>query len=93
MKKWIDLKSLVIGGVLVLSVMYVLGAAPRPTVASEPPIRRFTLVLSNLPGGEAFVLDTATGEVWPRQSRGGANAFYGSKLKTQTSDEPNESRL
>jgi len=93
MKKWIDLKSLVISGVLVLSVMYVLGATPtRPAPAG--PVQRFALVHSNLPGGEAFVLDTVTGEVWPRQGRGGStNAFYSPKLKTQTPDEPNESRL
>lgn len=87
MFKTVDIRSAVIGGLLVLSALYFLGATPtRP--APGGPVQRFAIVLSDLPGGEAFVLDTATGQVW---SRDGSHAFYGPKLKTQTPDEPNGS--
>ncbi|NLH42668.1 MAG: hypothetical protein GX448_12595 [Planctomycetes bacterium] len=64
--------------------LYVLGATPtRP--APVGPVQRFAIVLSELPGGEAFVLDSATGQVW---SRDASHASYGPKLQTQTPEEP-----
>jgi hypothetical protein len=88
----IGLKGFVIGGMLVLSIMYILGASPRPTPSD--PVRRFAIVLSDAPNGDAFVLDTATGQVWPRHGRGGrSDVFYAPKLRVQTPEEPNGPRI
>jgi hypothetical protein len=87
MAKSIDLKSLLVGGLLALSVLCVLGATPR--LLSSEAVGRFTIILSNLPGGDGYVLDTATGQVWPKYSNGNTEAFYAPKLKVRVAEEPN----
>ena len=88
MTKSIDLKSLLVGGLLALSVLCVLGATPR--LLSPEAVGRFTIILSNLPGGDGYVLDTATGQVWPKYSNGNTEAFYAPKLKVQAPAEPDK---
>jgi hypothetical protein len=84
MTKSIDFKSVLIGSFLALSVLCVLGAAPR--LLSSEPVGRFTIVLSNLPGGECYILDTASGQVWPKSPW---EAFQAPKLKVFSAQEPN----
>ncbi len=85
--KSIDLKSFLIGGLLVLVVLCVLGAMPRQSPPG--PVGRFAI--TTLEPADAYVLDTMTGQVW-RQSRagGGSDAFHAPKLKTQAPGEPNQ---
>ncbi len=88
MKKSIDLKSFLLGGLLVLFVLCVLGAAPR--LMSSGSVGRFAIAASHVEQ-DAFVLDTMTGQVW-RQSRarGGSDAFYAPKLQIPAPGEPNQ---
>ncbi len=88
MAKSIDLKSLLIGGLVALLVLCVLGAAPR--LRPSNPIGRFALVASHDSRGEVFLLDTATGQVWPRYVNGRTDAFFAPKLRTQAPAEPNK---
>jgi hypothetical protein len=89
MMKSFDLKSLLVGGLLALSVLCVLGATPR--LLSPEAVGRFTIVLSHLPGGDGYVLDTVTGQVWPRNVPGRRDAsFYAPKIGTQKPAEPNK---
>lgn len=90
MAKSIDLKSVLIGGLLVLSVICVLGAAPQ--LLSPDADGRFTIALSDTPNGEVYVLDTVTGQVWPKYFDGRTNAFYAPKLQAP-SEEPNSPKL
>lgn len=88
MSKSIDLKSFLIGGLLVLFVLCVLGAAPR--LLSPNSVGRFAIATSHVEQ-DAFILDTMTGQVW-RQSRarGGSDAFYAPKLQISAPGEPNK---
>ncbi len=87
--KSIDLKSFLVGGLLALVVMFVLGAVPR--WASPNPVGRYALAVAHAPEGETYVLDTATGQVWPRFVRGRLDAsFYAHKIGTRVPAEPNK---
>ncbi len=92
MTKSIDLKSFLLGGLLVLLVLCVLGAMPRQAPLGS--VGRFAITSSHVDAAEAYVLDTMTGQVW-RQSRarGGSDAFYAPKLTTPAPDEPNRPNL
>jgi hypothetical protein len=88
MFKSVDLKSLLMGGLLVLAVLCIVGATPN--LMPSAPCGRFTMVISNLPGGDAFILDTVTGQAWSR------NTLYGDftepKLVSVKQKDPNEPR-
>ncbi len=88
MNKSIDLKSFLLGALLVLCILCVLGAMPRQSPIG--PVGRFAITTSHVEP-EAFILDTMTGQVW-RQSRarGGSDAFFAPKLKTPAPAEPNQ---
>ncbi len=86
MMKFIDLKSFLIGGLLVLVVLCVLGAMPR--LSPSNPIGRFALVASHDSGGEMFLLDTSTGQAWGENSASGQ--FYAPKLNVRAPAEPNK---
>jgi hypothetical protein len=58
MNRHIDLKSVLLGGMLVLLVLCLAGAVP---VVSETAGGRFQLGTND---SYAFVLDSATGQVW-----------------------------
>lgn len=65
----VDVKSLLIGGLLVLSVVCLVGALP---YMSPEYYGRFRIEVNP---SHAFVLDSATGQVWSiRVSEGRANA-------------------
>lgn len=96
MTKANDLRSLLIGGLLALLVVCVLGATPRLR-PSPGPVGRYTLIASPVSDQHAYVIDTITGQVWPRRVDGGTleekrtmDAFLASKLRTQASAEPNK---
>ncbi len=81
MLRSINAKSLVVGGLLVLTVVCLIGGAPY--VAPEYH-SRFQIATNQ---DHAFVLDSATGQVWskyfhPRPSTviGGTDAFHDQKL-------------
>ena len=84
MMKSIDLKSFLIGGLLVLVVLCVLGAMPR--LSPPGPVGRYALVVPDLPGDNSYVIDTTTGQVW----QGRTDAFYAPKLQAQAPAEPNK---
>lgn len=88
MTKSIDLKSVLVGGLLALAVLCVLGAAPR--LLSGEAVGRFTIVTH---AGDPYVLDTATGQVWPKSSSGRSleAAFCAPKLNTHESQTPSRS--
>ncbi len=89
MMKSIDLKSFLIGGLLTLSIVLVLGATPR--LLSPGPVGRYALVVARVPEGDTYVLDTSTGQLWPRLVRGRLDTtFYAPKLGMQTPTEPNK---
>jgi hypothetical protein len=56
--KAVDLKSLVMGGLLVVVVLYALGAVPR---LRQEEFGRFTI---DTTVESAVILDTATGQAW-----------------------------
>ncbi len=85
MTKSIDLKSLLIGSLLVLLVMCALGAAPRLLPPNS--VGRFTIVTTHV-YQNAYVLDTVTGQVWERESRS-SEEFFAPKLKVRAAEEPN----
>ncbi len=89
MIKSIDLKSLLIGSLLTLLVLCVLGAAPR-LLPSPGPAGRYALVISHITDDNTYVIDTTTGQVWPRFAQGRTDAFYAPKLKVQAPAEPNQ---
>ncbi len=88
MNKSIDLKSFLLGGLLVLVVLYVLGAMPRQSPPG--PVGRYALVVSHITDENNYVIDTMTGQVWPRFERGRTDAFHAPKLKAQAPAEPNK---
>ena len=89
MNKSIDVKSLLLGGLLVLLVLCVLGAVPRQSPLG--PVGRFTVATSHVVPGDAYVLDTMTGQVWRQDhARGRSDAFYAPKLTAQAPGEPNQ---
>lgn len=85
MVKSIDLKSLLIGGLLVLMVLSCLGAVPW---LSQERFGRFTVGATD---EGAFILDTATGQAWafvhPAGSQGGSfphpEDFFAPKLDVE----------
>ena len=91
--KSVDLKSLVIGGLLVLSVMCILGAVP---ALRQETLGRFTIGTTVQ---SAVILDTATGQAWvfemPRglvSSYTRPEVFFGAKLAgDERPSEPNTS--
>jgi len=88
MKKSLDLKSFLIGGLLVLLVLCVLGAMPR--LSPPGPVGRYALVVSHVSEDNNYVIDTITGQVWPRFERGRTDVFYAPKLKVQAPADPNK---
>jgi hypothetical protein len=84
MWKSMNLKSLVIGGILAVLVMCAMGDWPTtPTTVVSPEMHgRFTIALATgLYGAvDAYVLDTATGEVWTPERSGAGGEFYLPKL-------------
>jgi hypothetical protein len=60
MKKGIDVKSAVIGGLLTLAVVLLVGAAGG-VMTGIPTIGRFTLACTN---EQCYMVDTATGQAW-----------------------------
>ncbi len=81
MLRSIDTKSLLVGGLLVFSVVCLIGGAPY--VAPEYH-SRFQIATNQ---DNAFVLDSATGQVWSKYFRpepstviGGTDAFHAQKL-------------
>jgi hypothetical protein len=92
MTRKLDLKSILIGGCLALLILGVLGAAPR--LLSPDSVGRFAVALSDAPNGDVYVLDTVTGQVWPKYSNGRSTiAFYTPKLQRPPSEEPNAPKL
>jgi hypothetical protein len=92
--KSVDLKSLVIGGLLVLLVLYALGAAPR---LRPEDFGRFTI---DTTVESAVILDTATGQAWAFEMPRGLvssytppEVFFGSKIAGSAHpSEPNTSK-
>jgi hypothetical protein len=84
----VDLKSLLIGSLLVLAVLCILGATPSPVPSA--PCGRFTIVVSDA-NADAFVLDTVTGQVWSRNTLYSEN-FIKPKLVAEKPRDPNEPR-
>jgi hypothetical protein len=68
MWKSMNLKSLLIGGILAVLVMCAMGDWPTipTTVVPSEMNGRFTITVATGPDGivQPYVLDTATGEVW-----------------------------
>mgnify|MGYP000855476605 CR=1 FL=1 len=91
MSKSIDVKSLLIGSLLVLFVMCLLGTTPR--LAPADPVGRFIIVTSSVSDNAVYVLDTVTGQVWPRYQQGGTGVFLAPKLKPQVPEETGEPRV
>ena len=59
----IDGKSLLIGGLLVAVVVCAMGDAP----IMDPQYHgRFSMTAKDTSGGDVYILDTATGQVWSR---------------------------
>jgi hypothetical protein len=79
MGKALDFKSLVIGGLTALLVVGAMGSWPEGgggVVLNRDFDGRFTVATQQ---DNAYVLDTATGEVWSRY-RGGREAFFAPKI-------------
>jgi hypothetical protein len=72
MKKWIDVKSVVIGVLAAVSLSLLIGAAGGG--GSAPAIGRFRITAVN---DNCFIIDTATGQTWVSYHEG----FYEPKLK------------
>ncbi len=92
MWKSMNLTSLLIGGLMAGLVMWAMGDWPTtPTTVVSPDLHgRFTIALASgaYGGVHAYVLDTATGEVWTPDRPGVAGEFYIPKL---VPGEPNDS--
>ena len=78
MRHRIDLKSLLIGGLLAVVVVCVMGGVPMVSPEFQG---RFSLVAQNVVGGDVFVIDTVTGQVWERHRNMIPNPFYEPKLE------------
>ena len=76
MLRSIDLKSVLIGGLLVGMILCLLGAVPY--VLPEE-YERFQIETNN---SHAFILDSATGQVW-------SSGFYVSSSAIRIEDDPN----
>jgi hypothetical protein len=79
MWKSLDFKSLVIGGLTALLVVGAMGSWPiggGSIVLDSAYHGRFTIATQE---NNAFVLDTATGEVWS-QFAGGSQEFFAAKI-------------
>ena len=66
----LDIKSLVIGALIMLCITLTIGASNRTNPAVHA---RFQLALPG-EGGNAFVIDTATGRIWEKHPTAGSNA-------------------
>jgi hypothetical protein len=84
MWKSMNLKSLVIGGILAVLVMCAMGDWPTTpiTVVGPEMHGRFTITVVAGANGTVhpYVLDTATGEVWTPERPGAGAEFYPPKL-------------
>jgi hypothetical protein len=84
MWKSMNLKSLLIGGILAVLVMCAMGDWPTipTTVVPSEMNGRFTITVATGPDGivQPYVLDTATGEVWTPDRPGVGGEFYLPKL-------------
>jgi hypothetical protein len=84
MWKSMNLKSLVIGGVLAVLVMCAMGSWPimPTTIVPSEMHGRFTIAVVAGANGTVhpYVLDTATGEVWTPERSGVGGEFYIPKL-------------
>ena len=67
----LDVKSLVIGALIMLCITLTIGASSR---TSSAPAARFQLALPG-EGSSAYVIDTTTGQVWEKHPTGGDNAI------------------
>ena len=71
----IDIKSMLIGGLLVLVILLLVGAVP---VVQPDEYGRFRIATND---SHAFILDTATGQVW-------SSMFIGPQFGTTPSPDP-----
>ncbi len=81
MLRSIDAKSLIVGGLLVLTVVCLIGGAPYVETKYHS---RFQIATNQ---SHAFVLDSATGQVWsryfasePPHTIGGTDTFHDQKF-------------
>jgi hypothetical protein len=81
MMRSINGKSFVIGGLLVLVAVCAMGQLP---LMHGEYNGRFALVAHDKDNGSVYVVDTLSGQVWERGSKG----FSGPKLKVHYSGEP-----
>ena len=87
MGRRIDLKSLLIGGLLVAVVVCAMGGAP---VLGPESIGRFMMVTHDKDYGGVYVIDTATGRVWQQANQADVpNAFYPASLEQDVFHWPN----
>ena len=68
----IDFKSALIGGFLVAIVLCLVGAVPVPSLPSED-YRRFEIETND---NYAFILDSATGQVWSKEFPYSRTGFF-----------------
>ena len=73
MRKWIDVKSVVVGGLLALVALLLIGAAGG-VMTGIPTIGRFQIDCTN---DRCYMVDTATGQAWSS----GDQTFKGQKLR------------
>ena len=66
----LDIKSLVIGALIMLCITLTIGASSR---TSPGPSARFQLALPG-EGSHAYIIDTATGQVWEKYPTGSDSA-------------------
>ena len=81
MKRSIDAKSFLIGGLLVLVAVCAMGGLP---LMHGEYNGRFSLVTHDKDYGSVYVIDTLSGQVWER----GSGGFFDSKLEVHDSGEP-----
>ena len=67
MKK-IDMKSLLVGMILGVCILFALGAAP----GDRADIGKYQIVCSDS-AGTCFVIDTTTGQIWRKYAQGKVN--------------------
>ncbi len=88
MIKTIDLRSFLLGGAVALLILCALGAVPR--LPAPEAVGRFAVALSDAPNGDVYLVDTVTGQIWPKYSVGGrTTTFFAPKLKAGSAAEPN----
>ena len=76
MHRSIDIKSVLIGGLLVALTLFLLGAVP---IMNREDYDRFKIETND---SHAFILDSATGQVW-------SSAFYISDSAMRVEGDPN----